>query len=85
MNLSASTVCFDLIVSWFSSFWMNEPKHIMKAMFAMFESSSFDMPIPIGWPIAFSFGAALRTCSHVVGASPMPLQRSCRQTTGSGT
>jgi hypothetical protein len=54
-------------------------------MFAMFESSSFDMPIPIGWPAAFSFGAALRTCSHVVGASPTPFHRSCRHTTGSGT
>src|SRR5712691_3494362 len=84
MNFSASTVCFDLIVRWFSSFWMNEPKLIRKAMFAMFQSSSFDMPIPIGWPPFFCFGAALRTGSHVVGASPIPFQRSCRQTTGSG-
>ena len=40
---------------------MKEPKHIIIAMRAMFESISFDMPIPIGWPFAFSFGAALRT------------------------
>ena len=28
--------------------------------------------MPIGWPAFFSFGAALRTWSHVVGASPTP-------------
>src|SRR5438445_13879201 len=85
MNLSAPTVSFELIVSRLSAFWMNEPKHIIKAMFAMFESSSFDIPIPIGWPIAFSFGAAFSTWAQVVGASPSPYQRSCRQITGSGT
>ena len=51
----------------------------------MFESSSADWPMPIGWPAAFSFGAALRTLSHVFGDSPTPFQMSCRQTTGSGT
>ena len=85
MNFTASTVCFELRVGWFSAFWMNPPKHIRKAISAMLESSSCDWPIPIGWPIAFSFGAALATWSQVYGASPIPFQRSWRQTTGSGT
>jgi hypothetical protein len=49
---------------------MNDPKHIIKAIRAMFESISFDIPIPIGWPLARSFGAAFSTLSHVVGLSP---------------
>ena len=85
MNFTASIVFFELSVGRLRSFWTNEPKHIMKASSAMFESSSCDCPIPIGCPIAFSFGAALRTWSQVNGASPMPFQRSWRQTTGSGT
>ena len=85
MNLTASIVFFESSVGLLSSFWMKLPKHIMKAISAMFESSSCDWPIPIGWPIAFSFGAAALTWSHVAGDSPMPFQRSCRQTTGSGT
>ena len=36
----------------------------------MFESSSFDIPSPTGCPAFFSFGAALRTLSHVFGAIP---------------
>ena len=43
----------------------------MKAISAMFESISCDWPIPIGWPIAFSFGAAALTWSHVAGDSPI--------------
>jgi hypothetical protein len=61
MNLSASTVRFVLIVTRCFSFWMNDPKHIRKEHNAMFESSSADWPMPIGWPAAFSFGAARRT------------------------
>ena len=61
-----------------SLFWMKEPKHIIIAISAMFESISFDMPIPIGWPIAFSFGAALSTLSQLVGLSPTSPQRSVR-------
>ena len=85
MNLTASTVFFECSVGWFSAFWMKPPKHIRNAISAMFESSSCDWPIPIGCPIAFSFGAAALTWSHVAGDSPTPFQRSCRQTTGSGT
>ena len=86
MNLTALTVFLTFIAGRLCSFWTNEPKHIRKAMSAMFESRSpCDCPIPIGCPIAFSFGAALRTWSHVYGDSPTPFQRSCRQTTGSGT
>ena len=33
----------------------------MNAVNAMVESSSFDCPIPIGCPAAFSWGAAART------------------------
>jgi hypothetical protein len=78
-------VFFEFSVGRLLLFWMNDPKHIRKAISAMFESSSCDCPIPIGWPSAFSFGAAFRTWSHVNGASPIPFQRSCRQMTGSGT
>ena len=49
---------------------MNEPKHIIIAISAMFESISFDMPIPIGWPFRRSRGAARATASHVVGRAP---------------
>ena len=45
MNLTASTVFFERIVGWLSSFWMKLPKHIMKAISAMFESISCDWPI----------------------------------------
>src|SRR5438067_7342390 len=85
MNLTASIVFFESSVGWFASFWMKLPKHIMNAIRAMFESSSCDCPIPIGWPAAFSFGAAALTWSQVAGDSPTPFQRLCRQTTGSGT
>ena len=85
MNFTASIVFFVLSVGLLAVLWTNEPKHIMNASSAMFESSSCDCPIPIGWPIAFSFGAAFRTWSHVNGASSMPFQRSRRQITGSGT
>ena len=85
MNFTALIVCFVLSAGRLCTFWTKLPKHMEKAMSAMFESSSPDWPIPIGWPIAFSLGAALRTWSHVYGASPIPFQRSCRQTTGSGT
>jgi len=61
MKLSTLTVCFELITGCWFAFWMYDPKHCIMAMFAMFESSSFDMPMPIGCPFAFSFGAALRT------------------------
>src|SRR5207302_9115835 len=85
MKFTAWTVFFVLRVGRFRSLWTNEPKHIMKASSAMFESSSCDCQMPIGCPAAFSFGAALRTWSQVNGASPIPFQRSCRQMTGSGT
>ena len=49
---------------------MNAPKQYRSDISNMFESSSFDMPSPTGWPPAFSFGAALRTFSHVFGATP---------------
>ena len=57
---------------------MKEPKHIIIAIRAMFESISFDIPRPIGLPIARSFGAALSTLSQVVGLSPTSPQRSVR-------
>ena len=57
---------------------MKEPKHIIIAIRAMFESISFDMPSPIGFPIARSFGAAFSTLSHDVGRSPISPQRSVR-------
>ena len=85
MNFTAWTAFFVFSVGRLSAFCTNAPKHIRNAISAMFESSSCDWPIPIGWPIAFSFGAALATWSQVDGASPIPFQRSCRQTTGSGT
>ena len=74
MNLTASTVCFVLIVTRCFSFCTNAPKHIMKDISAMFESSSADWPMPSGCPCAFSFGAALRTFSHVLGAIPVAFQ-----------
>ena len=64
MNLTASIVFFERIVGLLSSFWMKLPKHIMNAISAMFESISCDWPIPIGCPIAFSFGAAALTWSQ---------------------
>src|SRR3954449_12462807 len=67
MNFTAWTVFFVWSVTRFSSFWTKLPKHIMKAIKAMFESISCDWPIAIGWPLAFSFGAALSTWSHVRG------------------
>jgi pantoate kinase len=79
------TVFFELIRTLPCASWIIAPKQSMIAKLAMFESSSFDMPIPIGCPFARSFGAALSTWSHVAGDSPMSFQRSCRQTTGSGT
>ena len=53
-------------------------------MSSMFESISFDMPRPTGWPICFSFGAPL---SHVVPgfeAHAGLLQEALRYWTGSG-
>ena len=85
MNLTASTVRLFLIVTRCFSFWAYEPKHIRNPDSAMFESSSADCPMPIGWPAAFSFGAAVRMLSQVFGDIPIPFQMSCRQTTGSGT
>ncbi len=61
MNLSASTVPFELIVTLPERFWMKPPKHCRSAISAMSESSSFDMPMPIGVPRCLSFGAAFRT------------------------
>ncbi len=68
MNLSASRVPLLLMVTRACASWMKPPKHCRRAMRAMFESSSFDMPIPTGCPIAFSFGAALSTSCQVFGA-----------------
>ena len=45
---------------------MNDPKHIIIAISAMFESISFDIPRPIGCPCARRRGAARRTVSQVV-------------------
>ena len=42
MNFSASTVCFDLIVSWLSAFWMNEPN------FARYQAGGALAPLPGG-------------------------------------
>ena len=66
-NFSTSTVSLLFRTTRCSSFWMNDPKHIIIAIRAMFESISFDMPMPIGLPIARSLGAARSTFSHVVG------------------
>ena len=71
-KLSTSTVFLELSVTRCSRFWMNEPKHIIIAISAMFESISFDMPMPIGWFCARSRGAALRTASHVCGPRGKP-------------
>src|SRR6476646_5894141 len=78
-------VFFELITGWCFAFWIYDPKHCIRAMFAMLESSSFDMPMPIGCPFALSFGAAFSTWSQVAGDSPTSFHRSWRQTTGSGT
>src|SRR5690348_1161963 len=85
MKFTARTVFFVSSDGRLCSSWRNEPKHMRKAYSAMFESSSCDCPMPIGCPIFFSFGAALRTFSHVFGSAPTPVQRSYRHTTGSGT
>ena len=61
MNCTACTVFLLSIVSALDSSWMKEPKHIMNAISATFDSGSFDCPMPIGWPAAFSLGAASRT------------------------
>src|SRR5687768_13011269 len=71
-KLSTWTVFLELSVTRWSRFWMNEPKHIIIAISAMFESISFDMPIPMGWPCARSLGAARRTFSQVVGPREKP-------------
>ena len=55
-----------------SRFWMNEPKHIIIAINAMFESISFDIPRPIGWFWARRRGAARRTVSQVCGPRGKP-------------
>ena len=39
---------------------------------AMFESISFDMPMPIGWPSPSASAPPCRTLSHVVGARARP-------------
>ena len=77
-NVSTSTVSFELSTIACSSFWMNEPKHIISAIRAMFESTSFDIPRPTGCPIALSFGAAFSTLSQLVGLRPTSPQRSAR-------
>ena len=66
------------------AFWRKPPKHIIIDIRAMFESISFDMPMPIGWPAARSRGAARSTLSHDVGRIPTSPQWSSRQLTGSG-
>ena len=71
-------MAFELSTTRCSSFWTNEPKHIIIAIRAMFESISFDMPIPIGLPLSFSFGAARRTSSQVFGFIPISPQMSVR-------
>ena len=78
MKLTASRVAFVFSVTFASAFWMYEPKHCMHAMRAMFESSSFDIPMPSGWLLPFSFGAARLTASHVVGLSPTSPHQSRR-------
>jgi len=53
-------------VTWWCAFWTKDPKHIRNDDSAMFESSSADMPMPSGWPDAFSFGAAFGIAQLVV-------------------
>src|ERR671930_925435 len=77
-NFSASRVALLFSVTRALPFWMNDPKHIISAISAMFESISFDMPMPMGCPIALSFGAALSTRSQLVGFEPTCAQRSVR-------
>ena len=50
----------------------------------MFESISFDMPRPTGWPIAFSFAAPWRRSSHVFRLTPVCWRKLRRYWTGSG-
>ena len=77
-NFSASRVAFVFRVTRAFPFWMNAPKHIISAISAMLESISFDIPIPIGWPMSLSFGAAFSTRSQLVGFEWTCAQRSVR-------
>ena len=56
-----------------------DPKHIIRAIRAKLESMSpLDIPMPTGWPMSRSFGAAFSTRSHEVGLAPTCFHRSIR-------
>ena len=85
MNSTASTVFGLSSDGTPDASWRNEPKLIRRERSAMLESGSLAWPSPIGWPSAFSSGAASRTWSHVAGDLPIEFHRSWRQIIGAGT
>src|SRR6185312_1137853 len=87
MNLSASTVCLELMVTLPASSCSAPPKDHKRARMAMLVSSSCERPMPQGWPfLSLILLAPARRSSHVSGpfGYPASVHQSLCQLPGSG-